>query len=82
MTMDDQETPNTFETRSRPRDPDPGRLATIVFGLIVIAIGLWFFAERSLDIDLPEIEWGALWPLILVALGIWILLGAGRRRRS
>ena len=30
----------SFETRPQPRDPDPGRLFTIVFGLVVIAIGL------------------------------------------
>ena len=72
----------SFENRSQPRDPDPGRIATIVFGLIVIAIGLWFFADRTLGIDLPDIDWGGLWPLVLIAIGTWILLGAGRRSRS
>jgi hypothetical protein len=47
----------------------------------VIAVGLWFFADRTLGLDLPDLDWGSLWPLILIALGAWILLGAGRRRR-
>ena len=47
-----------------------------MFGLIVIAIGLWFFLDRTLGFDLPDIDWGGLWPLILIAIGAWILLGA------
>jgi hypothetical protein len=80
--MDDQESQTTFENRPQPRDPDPGRIATVVFGLIVIAIGLWFFLDRTLGFDLPDIDWGGLWPLILIGIGAWILLGAGRRNRT
>jgi LiaI-LiaF-like transmembrane region len=72
----------TFENRPQPRDPDPGRLATIVFGAIIIAIGVWFFADRTLGIDLPDFDWGSLWPLVLIGIGVWILLGAGRRNRA
>ena len=79
--MDDQQRRGTFEGRSRRTDPDPGRWATIAFGLVVIAIGLWFFADRTLGIDLPRIDWGSLWPLALIGLGAWILLGADSRRR-
>lgn len=79
--MDEQGRPGTFEGRPRQPDADPGRLATVIFGLIVIAVGLWFFADRTLGLDLPDLDWGSLWPLILIALGAWILLGAGRRRR-
>ena len=79
--MDDQREPGAFEARSRPQRDDPGRVATIVFGLIVVAIGLWLFAERTLGLELPDVDWGSLWPLALVALGVWILLGAGRQRQ-
>ena len=79
---DRQERPSeSFEVRRRPPGNDPGRTATVVFGLVVIAIGLWLFAERTLDIDLPEIDWGALWPLAIIGLGAWILIGAADRRR-
>ena len=80
--MAEPEPNQSFETRPQPRDPDPGRLATIVFGLIVIAIGAWFFLDRTLGFDLPDIDWGGLWPLILIAIGAWILVGAGRRNRT
>ena len=71
-----------FETRPQPPDSGPGRVATIVLGLIVIAIGLWFFLDRTLGFDLPDIDWGGLWPVVLIAIGAWILLGAGRRNRT
>ena len=49
-------------------------------GSIVLVIGLWFFATRTLGLDLPDVDWGSLWPLILIALGAWILLTAMRQR--
>jgi hypothetical protein len=78
--MDEQRPTGTFEGRGRPPSADPGRLATIAFGLAIIAIGLWFFADRTLGLDLPRIDWGALWPLILIAVGAWVVLGARDRR--
>ena len=53
-----------------------------MFGLIIIAIGVWFFLDRTLGFNLPEIDWGGLWPLILIGIGAWILVGAGRRNRT
>jgi hypothetical protein len=70
----------SFEER-RPPSSDSGRTGTVVFGLIVLALGLWFFAERTLGIDLPRIEWGSLWPIVLIGIGAWVLLGAARRTR-
>jgi hypothetical protein len=52
-----------------------------VFGLILLVIGLWFFIDQTLGIDLPTISWGQLWPLFLIALGGWILFMAVRRPR-
>jgi hypothetical protein len=80
-TMDDQPPKGAFERRTRPSGEDSGRLATIVFGLIVIAVGVWFLLDRTLGFELPDIEWGSLWPLIVIGLGVWILLGTASRRR-
>jgi len=49
--------------------------------LILLAIGLWFFAERTLGLTLPRLQVGQLWPLLLIGLGVWIVLGAFRRPR-
>jgi hypothetical protein len=74
--------PGASEGRRRPRRNDPGRTGTVVFGLILIVIGIWFFAERTLGLALPDVDWGSLWPVILIVLGIWMLIGAAGRRRS
>ncbi|MGK2851439.1 MAG: LiaI-LiaF-like domain-containing protein, partial [Candidatus Limnocylindrales bacterium] len=63
------------------RRSDDGRGPSIVFGLILLAIGLWFFAEHTLGLDLPNLRWSQLWPLILIVVGVWVLFGARRRAR-
>lgn len=65
---------------ARRRDePDHGRAASVVFGLILLAIGLWFFVEQTLGIELPRVRWSQFWPVILIGLGVWIVLGSMRR---
>lgn len=63
----------------KPGRADDGRGPSLVFGLILLAVGLWFFAEHTLGLDLPTLRWSQLWPLILIVVGVWILLGARRR---
>jgi hypothetical protein len=59
---------------------DPGWTGTIVFGLILVAVGLWFFADQTLGLEMPRLRWNDLWPIALIVLGGWILLGSMRRR--
>jgi phage shock protein C len=61
-------------------EPEPaaganGR-AGIVVGVGLIVLGAWFFAREYL----PAINWGLIWPLILVGIGALILVNAARRR--
>lgn len=65
----------------RRSDEQPGRTSTIVFGLIVIGVGLWFFADQTLGLDMPRLSWSELWPLFLILLGGWLLYTSMRRRR-
>jgi hypothetical protein len=60
--------------------PNGGMIAGVVFGLIVIILGLGLFLQASGYIG---DFWNIFWPMILVILGILILLGGlfGRRRR-
>jgi hypothetical protein len=61
---------------------DSGRTGSIVFGVILAAIGLWFFADQTLGLELPRLEWSELWPVFVIGLGAWIVLRSlGRRAR-
>lgn len=54
--------------------------ADLLFGLLFLGVGLWLLADVSLGLDLPRVRWGDLWPVLLIVLGGWVLLGAARRR--
>lgn len=54
---------------------DAGR-ATLFIGGGLVLVGLWFLAREYV----PDINWGLIWPLLLVGLGVVILVGAARRR--
>ena len=62
----------------RSNDND-GRTGTIVLGVILVAIGLWFFGDQTLGLDMPELSWSELWPILIIGLGGWIVLGSLRR---
>jgi len=65
---------------SRRDDRDHGRTASILFGLVILGLGLWFFAEVTLGYELPRVQWSQVWPVILIAIGLWVVLGSMRRR--
>jgi phage shock protein C len=44
------------------------RNSSMVGGIVLIALGVIFLLDRWLDID-----FGDIWPLILVAVGVWLL---------
>ena len=65
--------------RDRERDRRPSPIA-IVIGLVLIAIGLYYFVDRTLGINLPGIQWSSVWPIILIVLGGLILVRSFQRR--
>lgn len=66
--------PATDAETSRPAPIDEGRTALLLGGALVI-IGLWFLLRELL----PEIDWGFVWPLALVAAGVAVLINSRRR---
>ena len=57
------------------RPIDQGRTQLLLGGGLVL-VGLWFLLREYL----PDIDWGFVWPLALVAAGLAILVSALRRR--
>ena len=53
---------------------DPGALG---FGMFFIVAGVLFLLER---LGVLELRAAVLWPLLLIALGVALLLAAARRR--
>ena len=53
-----------------------------IWGLIVLGIGLWFFADVTLGYDMPSIAWRDLWPIGLIGIGLLVLVRGMTRRRT
>jgi hypothetical protein len=51
----------------------------VLFGVIILAVGLWFLAEHTLGIEMPSVRWNQVWPVILIVIGLWVVLGSTRR---
>lgn len=60
---------------AEPMRTDDGRTALLVGGGLVV-LGLWFLLREYL----PDFNWGLVWPLLLVAAGVLILVTTTRRR--
>jgi len=69
--------PAATPTTPAPADSgdDAGRTALFIGGGLVL-VGLWFLVREYV----PDINWGLIWPLLLVGIGVVILVGATRRR--
>ncbi len=65
---------------ARRKDRRPGLVALLV-GVGLIVLGLWFFLDRTLGLDLPSIQWRSLWPVVLIVIGGAILLRSLDRSR-
>lgn len=66
------------------RDPQlvaTGTWLTRLIGLAFIVVGLWLFGEVSLSLDLPGLDWNLVWPVVLIALGGIVVIGAATRRQ-
>ena len=58
-----------------------GRSSSLIVGVVLLLVGLWYFADRTLGIALPRLNWNDLWPIALIVLGAWIIAGPYLRRR-
>lgn len=55
---------------------DWGRL---LFGLVVLFVGVWFLLRNTFGVNLPELDGDMIWPILVVGLGLAILFNTGRR---
>lgn len=50
------------------------------WGILLLAVGIWFFLRETLGISLPNIRWDAIWPIILIAIGVLVVFRGLRDR--
>ncbi len=60
--------------------PHGSMVFTIVFGLVIVMVGLLFILNDIFDLQIDV--WESLWPIFIIIVGILIIIGAtmGRRR--
>jgi len=44
-------------------------MASMVVGIILLVIGIWYLLDQTLGIRMPRINWADFWPVILIAIG-------------
>jgi hypothetical protein len=66
---------------ANPAVRDAADMAGRVWGLVLLAAGLWLFAAITLRLSLPRFAWGDFWPLILIVIGGLILVRGLARGR-
>jgi hypothetical protein len=62
------------EPPSRPSYGDGRRTGSIIVGLVILGVGLWYFADRTLGLSLPRLDADQLWPIVVIALGLWLIV--------
>jgi hypothetical protein len=63
--------------RHRRRD-----IGGIVFGAILLLVGVYYLLQQTFGLNLPELNWDQLWPVILIVIGGAVLYGAWWRNRE
>ena len=67
------------------KDPSVSRAADTaarVWGLIILAVGVWFLVDVTLGYDMPSIPWGDVWPIGLILIGLLVVLRGMSRRTA
>ncbi|HEV8489571.1 MAG TPA: DUF5668 domain-containing protein [Candidatus Limnocylindrales bacterium] len=79
---DSRSTTPPLDERSSKRHRDDRGVDTgaIVLGVILLVIGAWFFLDKTLGIDLPAVDWGDIWPVVLIVVGAVVIFQGMRRR--
>ena len=54
----------------RRREHDVGWL---LFGAILLFVGGYYLLTSTFGLNLPELNWDMVWPLIVIAIGVGIL---------
>ncbi len=66
--------PSHPSLRRRRRRPMGRATARSSSGCVILGVGLWYFADRTLGLELPRLEADQLWPIAVIAVGAWLIV--------
>lgn len=52
----------------------------LVFGLILLVVGGYYLLQETFGMNLPDLDWDRMWPVIVIAIGASVFYGAWTRR--
>ncbi len=65
---------------ANPAVRDTFDLAARLWGVVLLALGVWFFADVTLRVDMPRVAWNDVWPVALIVIGgLVVIRGMARR---
>ena len=56
-------------------------LGGIIFGGILLVVGIYYLFQQTLGFDIPDLNWDQIWPILVVLLGVVILYENWSRRQ-
>lgn len=65
-----------METRSHRRSG----WGLLVIAILLLFVGGWYLLRNTFGLNLPELDSDAVWPVLLILLGVGMLLGFVSRR--
>jgi uncharacterized membrane protein len=54
----------------------------LIFGGVLLAVGIYYLLQRTLGLDIPDLDWDQLWPIAVILLGGAILYSNWTRRNE
>ena len=72
------QTPSDQSQTQKSSHPEQKNRGNLIGGLVLITLGILFLADEFI----PNINFGDLWPIILIVIGAGLLINSFGRRRS
>jgi NADH:ubiquinone oxidoreductase subunit 4 (subunit M) len=54
----------------------------IVFGVILLLVGGYYLLQQTFGLNLPDLNWDQIWPVLVIVLGLVVLYGAWSRSKQ
>lgn len=51
-------------------------VGAVIFGAILLLVGFYYLLVNTFGVNLPDLNWDAIWPLAVIALGLGVLAKA------